>query len=101
MQQQSLTFEPHTAYRRTDPDTSRAAAEQHTGARVTNTQRVAEAVERWPGRTSHELSEASGMDYHEVARRTSDAARKGLIVRGASRECRVSGNRATAWWPEP
>lgn len=99
MQQQPLTFNSRTAYRRSDPATSRIAAEKHAGKRVTNTQRVADAVTQWPGRTSHELSEASGMDYHEVARRTSDAAKKGLIQRGAARECRVSGNRATAWWP--
>lgn len=85
-----------------DPDTSRQAAERVTanGSRADHLQRVVAAVNAHPGSTSAELAKHSGLERHEAARRTADAANAGLIVRGHHKTCSVNGTRATTWWPK-
>lgn len=105
---------------RTDPETSRVAERKVTksGQRMTNAQRVADLVKRYPGRTSRELdaivlmgrqqwnrldlgeSRWSGLDYHEIARRLPDAETLNLVKRGEARTCDVGGNPCTVWWPK-
>jgi hypothetical protein len=88
--------------RTTDPYTSRQAAERVTmsGSRADHLTRIVKAVQERPGRTSAELAIDSGMERHEAARRTADAAQAGLIVRGAPKTCSVSGRAAVTWLPK-
>lgn len=88
--------------RRTDPDTSQQAAEHVTaiGSRADHLARIVAAVKARPGRTSAELAEDAGLERHEAARRTADAANTGHIVRGPSRTCSVGGRPAITWWPK-
>lgn len=102
------------AARISDPSTSHAAAERVTksGQRQTNTLRVIELVERFPGRTSMELAalESStanalfraGLSRHEIARRLPDAElQPGRgVKRGDKKVCLVSNNSAITWWPK-
>lgn len=89
-------------YRVTDPDTSRQAAERVTaiGSRADHLKRIVQAVRDHPGSTSAELAEHAGLERHEAARRTADAAQAGLIVRGPSKTCSVGGRAAITWWPK-
>lgn len=89
-------------YRHTDPDTSRQAAERITsiGSRANHLKRIVDAVRARPGRTSAELAEDTGLERHEAARRTADAANAGLIVRGPSKTCSVGRRAAVSWWPK-
>lgn len=88
-------------YRNGDPAPSREAAERVTavGSRADHLKRIVAAVQAHPGSTSAELAEYSGLERHEAARRTADAANAGLIVRGPSKPCSVGGRAATTWWP--
>lgn len=88
-------------YRGTDPDPSLQAAEHVTtiGSRAEHLKRIVAAVRARPGRTSAELAEDAGLERHEAARRTADAANAGLIVRGPSKTCSVGGRASTTWWP--
>jgi len=88
-------------YRRDDPATSRQAAERVTaiGSRADHLKRIVQAVAEHPGSTSAELAEYSGLERHEAARRTADAANAGLIVRGPSKTCRIGGRASVTWWP--
>lgn len=92
---------PHCRSRRTDPPTSRVAGANHeaSGKAGTHRQLVADAVTRWPGRTSAELAAACGLDRYEVARRLPEVERAGRIRRGAARRCQTNGNSAVTWWP--
>lgn len=87
-------------YRRTDPGTSREAAERVTagGSRADHLKRIVAAVRAYPGSTSAELAERSGLERHEAARRTADAAQAGLITRGPAKTCSVGGRAAITWW---
>lgn len=88
-------------YRRTDPDTSKQAVEHVTsiGSRADHLKRIVAAVQARPGRTSAELAEDAGLERHEAARRTADAANAGLIIRGPNKTCSVGGRAAVTWWP--
>ncbi len=86
--------------RRSDPDTSHAAAQRVTrsGSRADHLTRVVEAVRSHPGKTSAELAQITGLERHEAARRTSDGEREGFLRKGPSRKCSVSGRAAVCWW---
>jgi hypothetical protein len=86
--------------RATDPDTSHEAAEYvtDTGIRAAQCRRVADAVRRFPGRTSNELSDASGIDRYTIARRLPELE-PAHVTRGDARTCRISGRRALTWEP--
>lgn len=89
------------AARRTDPETSHKAAEEHarSGARAHQQQQVTAAVRALPGRTSFELAMATGLDRYMVARRTSECEVAGTIKRSAVRTCQISGKKALTWEP--
>lgn len=84
-----------------DPITSHLAAADHTasGKRGKHIGIVIDAVRRYPGKTSAELVLLCGLERHEVARRTSDAARCGAVRKGEIRRCNISGRSAVTWWP--
>lgn len=57
--------------RKTDPASSKAAAEHvvESGKLEGQCQQVYEALKRFPNHTAREISKASGLDYHMVAKR--------------------------------
>lgn len=61
-------------YRRTDPETSREAAERLVASgKLTEQQReVYEALCRFPGSSTKALAQKAGLDRHTVARRMSE-----------------------------
>ena len=94
--------------RNTDPDTSRMAAQRTvaSGRRDDHIGRIVAAVRANPGATSAELAQITGLERHEAARRTSDAAHDGLIRKRIGpdgkpmkRTCGVSGHAAVVWLP--
>lgn len=89
------------AARATDPQSSHAAADlvTLTGTRHNHMGLVIDAVRRFPGLTSAELTPHTGLERHEVARRTSDAETAGAIVKGELRKCSLSGRLAVVWRP--
>lgn len=106
------------AARATDPVSSVEAAEQVTtsGVRFDQQRRALAAVRAFPGRTSHELAEAAGIDRYELARRLPEVRTAGLVfnpideslpadpLTGASnpllKRCSVTGRRALVWLPK-
>lgn len=89
------------AARRTDPETSHAAAEVITksGERAHQQHQTAAAVKRHPGHTSQELSELTGIDRYTLARRLPECETAGSAKRGAVTECTVTKRKALTWWP--
>lgn len=94
--------------RATDPDTSVMAARRTvaSGRRDAHVSRIVAAVNANPGATSAELAQITGLERHEAARRTSDAAHDGLIRKRVGpdgkpmkRTCGVSGHAAVVWLP--
>jgi hypothetical protein len=101
-----LTLPPAAA--KADPPSSHAAAAELTssGARQRQVELVAALVRKWPGLTSRELAERSGVDYHLVARRLPDCKRLGLaaLIGGDDhpelRVCRHGGRLCVQWVPK-
>lgn len=89
------------AARNTDPDTSHAAATEITrsGARAYQQAQTIAAVRQWPGRTSQELAELSGLDRYMLARRLPECETAGAVKRGVVIECTVTRRKALSWWP--
>ena len=85
--------------RKSDPPSSRIAAEKHedSGKAATNRVIVENYVHRWPGLTSKQLSEQDGcrLSRHEIARRLPEVERMGMIE---SRQGEGKGKELT-WWP--
>lgn len=100
-EQTSIAFVPVTPVAATgDPQTSHIAARQVKLLRKVQAQQVYAAVVRYPGRTSAELSALIYVDRHIPGRRLSELAdprNGGLIVRGESRVCRITGRLALTW----
>lgn len=92
-----LTHAPAGA-RRTDPETSREAAEAvHSDGSLTAARMaVLQALRRFPGSTSRELSERAGLDRHDVARRLPELERLGFVQKGEPRVCSASAKRLRA-----
>lgn len=91
------------AARRTDPESSHLAAERITrsGRRASQQDHAHAAVESFPGLTSAELAQETGIDRYELARRLPECAFAGRIRRGSIRLCDVSARPACTWWPAP
>ena len=91
--------------RNTDPPaTSRLAhrrAEQ-SGSAQTHRERVLDAVHRWPGLTSRELStRLEGLDRHQIARVLPqlEQANPPQVRKGKIRVCEVVQTLANTWHP--
>jgi hypothetical protein len=88
-----------------DPETSKQAARDliASGQRDRDVIRVANLVAMHRGATSRELGDTAdafrmGMDRYAVARRLSEAEALGMVRRGPSRRCRISGKAALTWF---
>lgn len=89
------------AARRTDPESSHAAAAhmQRTGKRVAQQDRATAAVRAFPGRTSFELALCTDLDRYMLARRLPECETAGRVRRGPMRACTVTGRLAMEWLP--
>ena len=88
--------------RASDPITSHIAGEEHvlSGRWRGDAERVLEALRYWPGRTSRELAERSGLDRYLVARRLPDLKETGHVERGEKRQCAIGRCLALTWVPK-
>lgn len=91
---------PHALSRRSNPETSREAAERHeaSGRRASNQQTILRALRAHQGRTAAELGEATGLGQHECARRLPELLRSGAVQVGPARCCTVKGSRQRTWF---
>ncbi len=89
--------------RSTDPSTSHEAANYIVATGVQGDQQAAaaSAVRRFPGLTSLELANETGICRYVLARRLPELAEIGSVWRGPKRECKVSERSACTWWPVP
>ena len=87
--------------RANDPESSHRAAAEITasGRRQQQIAQTIDVVRRFPGRTSLELSELTGICRFVLARRLPEAVTAGAIVKGIQRPCSVTGKLALTWWP--
>jgi DNA-binding MarR family transcriptional regulator len=92
---------PRGLTRRTDPETSRIAAERlrASGALGRQAEAVLAAVTRWPGSTAVELARHAQLDRYAVSRRLPELQRQGRVRRGPPRECTVNGRPQSTWRP--
>ena len=83
-----------------DPESSHRAAEEITasGARAHQLAQTIAAVRAFPGRTSQELCERTGIDRYTLARRLPEAVTAGALRKGEQRTCSVTGRLALTWW---
>jgi len=89
-----------------DPRSSKEAAEEvtATGRADIELAQVMAALRTFPGTTSKELAERSGLDYHLVARRLPELRdKKFLVEHGPDRICTARGSSQTravmTWMP--
>ncbi len=92
----------HTpASRRTDPESSHAAALHitRTGKRGAQQDQAAAAVRHYPAHTSFELALLTDLDRYMLARRLPECETAGRVRRGRMRHCTVTGRLAMEWLP--
>lgn len=89
------------AARRTDPNTSHLAAEQHTasGRRGQQQAQAIAAVRAFPGMTSFELAMRTNLDRYMLARRLPECVTAGAVRKDEPRICAITGRLATTWFP--
>ena len=106
-------YEIKHRHRSTDPETSKAAAEEITtsGTAARQAEQVLQLVRLYPKSTSKELAfvaargqSTRGLDYHAIARRLPELERAGFIRKGPPRKCtqRIHNGihrKATTWEP--
>ena len=95
MSAQRDLFDPYTQHpmaRRRDPDSSHVAATQleRSGKAGTQRDQVHAAVRCYPGYTSRQLSDATKLDYHMVARRLPELENEGRILATGRRRCNAA-----------
>lgn len=88
-------FDPPRA-RRSDPLSSHEAADKvsRSGRARLQAQHALALVREYPGSTSKELAELSGMDRYALARRLPELEQGGLITRTSE------GSKELRWWPK-
>lgn len=93
---------PSPAYRKSDPVTSRLAAELVTrsGKRKFQQELVLSIVREHPGLTSMELSKVSSKDRSMIARRLPDLRDAGLVWMSTKPQlCSINKTLAYVWFP--
>lgn len=89
-------------YRHSDPTTSRDAAAGADNSAKAMREVIAQAVMRWPGRTSRELASLMGVEYAVVHKRMKELETEQRIRRGGDakqRRCSIGGRRCETWYP--
>lgn len=87
--------------RRTDPHTSRLAAEEVEASGGAQAQRdvcLAEVM-RSPGKTAAEIASATGLERHAPSRRLPELREGDLVTNGRSRICEVTRRLSMTWFP--
>jgi hypothetical protein len=86
-------------WRRSDPPTSRLAAQEvtRTGRRAIQRQAVLELVQKYSGCTSLELARHSGMDRYTLARRLPELESDGAVRKSGQKVCSVGQRPAVTW----
>lgn len=87
--------------RRTDPDTSRLAAESVEDSGRAQAQRdicLAE-VKNHPGRTAAEIAAETGLERHAPSRRLPELREMDIVMNGRSRICAVTSRLSMTWFP--
>ena len=89
------------AARNSDPANSHAAEARinREGTRESATERAVGVVRTDPGLTSAEYEDRYGDGTGKIRKRLNDGMIRGLIVKGTSRACSVTGYVACTWWP--
>jgi len=88
--------------RRSDPETSREAADhmERTGKAKTHKMMCLAVVQEKPGLTAAEIAVEAGLERHEASRRLPNLRDEDhSVYNGAARECTVVGNRSMTWYP--
>lgn len=86
--------------RSSDPETSKQAAREIVPVIGERQAFAAECVRNVPGLTQGELDTAYPCsDPRRIGRRLNECERLGLVRRGESRKCKVSGKVCQTWWP--
>lgn len=88
--------DPQTLARRSDPPSSKTAAEKH-AHRESNCAKVWHAVREYPGRTYRELAEFIELDVAEIGKRLADLRNTGRVVNGPERQCTVGRKPMQTW----
>ena len=85
--------------RASDPESSHIAGESiaNSGVRLTQCERVLQAVRLREGMTAREIALARGLDRYMVSRRLADLETKGLVAKGRMRKC-IDGKRMSVTW---
>lgn len=93
--------ESTTLARRTDPETSKAAARQLTLFELRDLRKwAADCVRKSPGLTQRELGDQyCPSDLRKIGRRLAECEKKGLVRRGPARKCSITGRSAETWYP--
>jgi hypothetical protein len=86
--------------RASDPESSHLAAKEITasGKRAHQQAQTIAAVRQYPGRTSQELCELTGICRYALARRLPECVTAGAVRKGIQRRCSVTGKTALTWW---
>lgn len=101
--QKNFLDDPSMLARRTDPRTSKLAANEvaETGELKGLRLRAYLAVQSNPGCIARELSAVLGdNDPRTLNRRLGEVETMGLISRGETRRCKVTGKMCATWWPK-
>jgi hypothetical protein len=99
-------FGPENAYgdvaplaRATDPPESHAAAEEIAPKVSAHRTFAVECVRKCPGKTARELGEMFCPDEPgRIWKRVGECAKLGLLRRGESRPCSITGKKAATWF---
>lgn len=91
----------HPRHRRTDPVTSREAADRVESFAASHIRLILREVVREPGLTACEIAEKTGLERHAPSRRLPEMRREGLVENGLRRRCTVKGSNQQTWLPTP
>lgn len=93
-------FDPRRLARSEDPVESKLAAEEIATSLSALRRHAYELVREHPGLIARELSEIAGhADPRTLNRRLGEVEEMGLIRRGESRPCAVTGRHCATWFP--
>ncbi len=97
--QLALEFNPHRLHRRTDPDTSVAAAEAAVAIIAGHETMILTTLRLRPfsGLTSEEIGDRTELGQVPVARRLRAMVERNLVIATEGRRANRSGRRAIVW----